>query len=478
MSSLFTRFSLTSRSIYLLLLLTCLTRYAQGQCVRDRLIPSLQRQSGYAHLQRLLTSSVSFYADTQINTYTSGDQNTAAVAVLKNGGFVVTWHGQGQDNSGSGISAQMFDATGAPSGSELLVNTHTSGEQCCADICALQDGKFVITWQDAGQDGNDWGVYMRIFNADGTTFADNIRVNDHTSGDQSQESITALQNGGFVITWHSGSQDGSGFGIYAKIFNADGTVNKAEFAVNTVTSGDQMYPFIASSPDNSFVIAWQDASSGNKDVRARMFSASGTAIAADFVVNTYTSSDQSAVSIATFPDNSFIMTWQSSGQGGNSGIFYQRYRADGSLYGTETQANTYTSNGQYNPFVAILSSTSFIIAWESSGEDGSGKGVFAQRYNGDGTKKGTEFQVNTFTNNDQGTPSVRPFQGNSYLMIWISNGQDGSGNGVYGTIFMDCDAGKYMNSQSCVTSCPSQYYASSANYKCLGKNIATLSLSD
>ena len=476
------RFSLTSRLIYLLLLLICFNGCAQGQFILDRPIPSLHRQSSYIHPQRLLTSSVSFYDDTLINTHTDNDQMNTAVAVLKNGGFVVTWQSKDQDGSGAGIYAQMFDATGAPSGSEFQVNTFTSGDQSNPDICALEGGKFVITWQSVFQDGNSWGVYMQMYNADGSAFGSEVQVNEYTNADQSAPAITGLQNGGFVITWHSLNQIGSDFEIYARIFNADGTVKIGEFLVNSVTSGAQTSPSIASSPDSSFIITWQDGPSGSKDVRARMFSASGGAKGADFVVNTYTNNDQDSQAIATFPDSSFIITWRSKYQieGGiqfySSDIYFQRYNADGSLNGQETRANTYTATDQLNPSVATLSSTSFIITWTSDQEDGSGSGVYAQRFNEDGTKKGIDFQVNTVTNNDQAYSRVKAFQGNSFVLVWVSSDQDKALKGIFGTIFMDCDATLYMKGPSCVPSCPSHYYASSVNYRCEGNHITIIPL--
>ena len=471
LSSFSSRSSTNIKSLCLLVVFICFTTCTHGQHIHDRLIPALKHRSSYNNPERLLTSSLSLIDDTQINTYTSNDQSYPAIATLKNGGFVITWMSQGQDGDGWGVYAQMFDSNRAPSGGEFRVNSVTSSDQCAPDACGLQDGKFVITFQTKGQDGDDWGVYLRIYNADGTTFLDNVRVNDHTSADQSQQSISALQNGGFVVVWHSRFQDGSGFGIYGKIYNADGTVQVPEFPVNTITSGDQMYPFVMSLSDNSFVAAWEDYSTGNTNIRARMFSSSGTATAPDFLVNTYTNDNQNGVSIGAFPDKGFIIVWASSNQGGNpSGIYFQRYHADGSLYGTETQANTYTSNGQYLPSVTTLSSTSFLIAWESGSQDGSGRGVFAQRYNQDGTKRGTEFQVNTYTPNDQGWVYARPLQGNSYLMAWHDGSQDHAGFGTFATIFMDCDPAQKMYGQSCLASCPVQYYPSPVNYRCLGND--------
>ncbi len=52
--------------------------------------------------------------------------------------------------------------------------------------------------------------------------------------------------------------------------------------------------------------------------------------------------------------------------------------------GGEFQVNTYTANDQADPSVGMDPSGNFVIAWHSLGQDGSGPGVYAQRYNGDG----------------------------------------------------------------------------------------------
>ena len=48
----------------------------------------------------------------------------------------------------------------------------------------------------------------------------------------------------------------------------------------------------------------------------------------------------------------------------------------------------------------------FVIAWGSSGQDGSGYGIFAQRYDKTGAAQGTEFRVNSYTTGNQGIPEV------------------------------------------------------------------------
>ena len=68
--------------------------------------------------------------------------------------------------------------------------------------------------------------------------------------------------------------------------------------------------------------------------------------------------------------------------------------------------NSYTTSNQISPSVAVDADGDFVIAWQSRDQDGSGYGVFAQRYNAAGTPQGAEFRVNTYTTGYQVSPSV------------------------------------------------------------------------
>ncbi len=47
--------------------------------------------------------------------------------------------------------------------------------------------------------------------------------------------------------------------------------------------------------------------------------------------------------------------------------------------GGETQVNTYTTSYQLSPALAMSGTGDFVVAWNSQGQDGSGSGVFSQR---------------------------------------------------------------------------------------------------
>ncbi len=72
-----------------------------------------------------------------------------------------------------------------------------------------------------------------------------------------------------------------------------------------------------------------------------------------------------------------------------------------------------------------------VIAWNSYGQDGSSHGVFAQGFANTGTRVGDEFRVNTFTDKDQAWPFVAMDPHGNFVVTWNSYEQDGSGWGVY-----------------------------------------------
>ena len=45
---------------------------------------------------------------------------------------------------------------------------------------------------------------------------------------------------------------------------------------------------------------------------------------------------------------------------------------------------------------------------------------------------GPEFRVNTYTTSTQASPSVASDPNGNFVVVWQSDGQDGSGYGVYG----------------------------------------------
>ena len=138
-------------------------------------------------------------------------------------------------------------ATVAKTGSEILVNTSIDRDQFDQKVTTLADGAFVVTWVDrsfSGEVGSfTSAVKAQVFTADGDRSGPEILVNTATPSDQVEPQITALANGGFVVTWADlslgvggATGDSSGNAVKAQVFAADGTRVGSEILVNTATA--------------------------------------------------------------------------------------------------------------------------------------------------------------------------------------------------------------------------------------------------
>jgi hypothetical protein len=209
----------------------------------------------------------------------------------------------------------------------------------------------------------------------------------------------------------------------------------AEYQVNTYTTGDQRAPSVAMDASGNFVIAWmsfgQDGDSGG--IYAQRYDSDGNSVGPEFKVNTYTTNDQGYPSVAMDADGNFVIAWHSRGQDGSGlGVYAQRYDSAGNPVGTEFRVNTVTTNDQYYPSVAMNLSGNFVIAWYFNPQLGiNDYDIHAQLYDSAGNPVGTEFRVNTYTYDWQRMPSVAMDASGNFVIAWMSFGQDGDNEGIY-----------------------------------------------
>lgn len=203
------------------------------------------------------------------------------------------------------------------------------------------------------------------------------------------------------------------------------------------------------------------------------------AVGAETLVNTQTISDQSSPVVAMDSSGDYVVAWHSNNQDGSGwGIYAQRFSAVGVAQGTEFRVNTTTAGDQTYPAIAMDSAGDFVITWTSSGQDGSGTGIYAQRYNAAGVAQGGEFRVNTFTTNDQSSPSVAMDASGDFVITWVSYAQVQSPYGAIYSIYAQRynAAGVAQGSEFKVNSTePSQNYSPAVAMDATGNFVITWS---
>ena len=330
----------------------------------------------------------------------------------------------------------------APVGGETRANQTTANAQylepgAARQVAVAQDGSFVVTWVSQNQDtATSTGVYARRYAADGTALSAEILVNQTTANDQREAAVAIDANGNFVVTWTSQNQVSptSGRDTYARRFSAAGSALGNEFLVNTTTAGDTDGPAIAMAANGRFAISWSDLSGLDGSAAGayvRVYDAAGVAQTGEVQVNTTTAGNQYVDTVAMDSSGNFVVMGTADNvDGSGRAIYGQRFAADGTRLGTQFTVNTSTTGDQLFGSVAMNALGAFVVSWTDS--NSSAGDIFAQRFNADGSKAGAQFQVNSTTANAQ-QYSSSGIDGNGNLVFtWASTGQDNGGTiGVY-----------------------------------------------
>ncbi len=321
-------------------------------------------------------------------------------------------------------------------GTEFIVNSTVANNQDTPDVTTLASGEFVVVWESWNQDGSDNGVYFQRYDANGVAQGGETQVNSTTTDDQGNPHVVALSNGNFAVTWVSNLQDGSDLGVYVRVFTATGTAVTGEIAVNTTTTNDQEGVRIAALTGGGFVVTWEsDGQDGDqKGIYSQRYDNSGIAQGGETQVHTTTAGNQFDPRVGALNDGGYLIVWDSNATGSNE-IMAQRFDAAGAAVGSEFQVNTTTAGSQDDGVITALTGGGFVVIWESNGQDGSDDGLFGQRFNASGTAIGGEFQINTTVTNDQVQVSVVSLDDGGFLVSWQSLNQDGDSYGVYAQQF-------------------------------------------
>ena len=253
-------------------------------------------------------------------------------------------------------------------GSELAVNTATTGDQNSSDVSVDDDGSFVVVWEDE----NDTSIQLRRYSSDGTPLAGQ-QAADSLGGDSTSPAVAHQNGGGFVAAWVNTAN------IQVRRFLPNGTGNGPEFSANSITTGYRAD--IGAADDGSFVVVWE---AFGDDIQARRFSSVGNPIGAEFDVDAM---GGIAPALAVEPDGDFVVAWHDNpAAGGAYDVFARRFGSDGTPFTDVLEVNTYTPSAQRWAAVGVDADGDFVVVWNNT----SGYDVRGQLFASDGTPDGGE----------------------------------------------------------------------------------------
>ena len=362
----------------------------------------------------------------QVNAYAIGQQYDTDVSMNPDGNFVMCWiDEQRRHNYG-----RLYNSSGNPVTQEFRIGDRDY-TQFSGQISMESNGDFITVWHEIRS--NNFILYGRQYHASGVTKGPQFDISSSSTNPSAKYgangSIDTDASGNFIVTWHVGRR------IFVQLYNSSavrlGTIKEVGSTINNDISPR---PSVSVNNTGDFIIVWNGADTEENGIYAQRYNANGVIIGPTTLVNTNETKDQVNPDVTLFDDGSYIITWQSFEQeapGKDYGVYMRRFDSSGTPLGIETLVNSYIDDAQKNPSISGFDDGRFFIAWDSYGQDGTEEGVYGQLFAADGSLLGGEFKLNTFTDPEQEEPATATNGTNLLIGSWVDGANDGSYKGIF-----------------------------------------------
>ena len=208
------------------------------------------------------------------------------------------------------------------------------------------------------------------------------------------------------------------------------------FVVNSFTSGDQTTGQASKMPDGSFVSSYISADqpvSGATGtvIRLAHFNPDGTRAGPDLLVSTATNNNQTNPSTRVLPDGKLMVSWMDGTSGALLAAVYNPDLSVATSQFTVTQTSSAdtTSGTPGIDSTVTIGSGPVLLTWTTTTATGdlggTSRAVRGRLMNEDGTPASAEFALNTTTAGDQARPRSALLGNGNFLVTFMS--QDSSG---------------------------------------------------
>ncbi len=384
----------------------------------------------------ILVAAVGGMAEIQVNSYTQHHQTRAAVAMNGTGDFVVVWRSHLADGRGGGVYGRCFAADGTPAGEEFKVNVSALDVDGWRPVVAMNSsGGFVVVWVAARPDGSN--TVARMYDAQGVALTDEFPVGTAPNAIESGPSIAMNSSGTFVVVWTSWYDDGYLGESYVSgcVYDPDGSPMTDAFLVDDMPQGN--WPDVAMDEAGGFVITWiRMGDTYNRPygeyIMYRRYRADGLPIGKAVQVTDDLNSRWYGPSVAAGCDGSFILTWAVGPFPYD--IWAQPFDSSALPITEAYPVNTDVQGNQGHPRIACGGGQSYLIVWDSDGLDGATCCVRGQLCTGCGELVGDELRLAPAAMQRQWYPDAAMTPDGRYVVVWVALGQDGSGYGVFADV--------------------------------------------
>ncbi|HNV61664.1 MAG TPA: FlgD immunoglobulin-like domain containing protein [Candidatus Cloacimonas acidaminovorans] len=284
------------------------------------------------------------------------------------------------DGAGNMVWGEPVLIDGKPDRQEDPVITRTS------------DNNYVIAWIDFSAD-LDGDVYAQKIDGEGNLLWQEGGVPVCTlAGMQIALNMEPDNEGGVYIIWvdsRNPSKD-----LFGQRLSANGSplwiVNGIPIANGL---GDEMQNTMLPDGEGGMIIAYTHSYASNDDLYAKRFNANGTMVWQNTLVISEAEGSQSDIRMAALNDGNFVFTWADK-RSADTDIYAQKINLAGDLlwgsYLIVYSDQNELARPQVNPRIVKTSDNGVIIVWEDFRLDTQNPDLFAQKISASGIKQWSE----------------------------------------------------------------------------------------
>ena len=259
-------------------------------------------------------------------------------------------------------------------------------------ITRTNDNNYVIAWIDFSAD-LDGDVYAQKIDGEGNLLWQEGGVPVCTlAGMQIDLNMEPDNEGGVYIIWvdsRNPSKD-----LFGQRLSANGSplwiINGIPIATGL---GDEMQNTMLPDGEGGMIIAYTHSYAGNDDLYAKRFNANGTMVWQNTLVISEAEGSQSDIRMAALNDGNFVFTWADK-RSADTDIYAQKINLAGDLLWGSYLIVYSDQNGlarpQVNPRIVKTSDNGVIIVWEDFRLDTQNPDLFAQKISASGIKQWSE----------------------------------------------------------------------------------------
>ncbi len=344
----------------------------------------------------------------------------ATVAAAPDNRSAAVWVEKGEEAGKARIQGRLFDARLRPAGK--LFPIFQAGFRCWGKLAAafLGPERFVVleTCHSGEEDGEH--IFARLFDGDGAPRGEPFRIHAEAFGAQRRPRVAACGSDRFVTVWESEGEDGSGWGVFGRIFSAAGRPLTEPFALHEPTRLDQLQPEVACTDSGRFLTVWSgDGGRGGAAIFARWFEADGTSAGPELRVSSGRGGDPELPDVALLPDGGFAAVWRSA-----DGALIRRFDAAGRTAGEELRFDSpgpVRSLLEYGPRIAAGPGGQLLVVWHAFGPSR----VFGRFVDGERNLPLEAAFPLDGASGWQDLPDVSPAPDGGFLVSWVAATEGG-----------------------------------------------------